>query len=581
MLHLKSKQLTMKKTIILLVSLSFIITTNAQDVIFDWAEQIGGTGYNTGYSITTDDIGNIYATGFFSGIADFDPGPETHNLTSYGGADIFISKNDTFGNFIWAKQLGGTDYEVGISVVLDNSGNIYITGNFSGTVDFDPGTNTYNLSAMGTRDCFVTKLDPSGNFVWAKQFGGTDSYVTGSSLAIDSSGYVYSIGEYSNTVDFDPGIGVQNLISFGGNDIFISKLDSAGNFIWAKGIGSSDTDRGVDLKVDDSGSDIYCTGEFRGTVDFNPGNGIYNLTSSGSRDIFLLNLSSSGEFDWANKIGDSGADRGHDIAIDNTNNFIYLTGEYSGSPDFNPGPESYVLNSAGGQDCFVTKFNDLGNFVWARSMGGAAEEEPGNSIQLDSNNDVIVTGWFWGISDFDPGVNTFILTSLGQSDVFIAKLDSDGDFSWAKNLGGNGEVYASSWSSALDTSDNIYTTGIFESGTVDFDPGVGTFNLTPLGDGDIFLHKMSNDNLGIQENNFGEYFKIHPNPTSGQLTIDIGKMYSNLTVIVYNQLAQIIQKRTFINTDRLDINIVGSSGIYYVEIKGYNEAPLHFKVLKN
>lgn len=571
----------MKKTIIILVSLSFIITTNAQDVIFDWAEQIGGTGYNTGYSITTDDIGNIYATGFFSGIADFDPGPETHNLTSYGGSDIFISKNDAFGNFVWAKQLGGTDYEGGICVVLDNSGNIYITGNFSGTVDFDPGTNTYNLSAIGTSDCFVTKLDPSGNFVWAKQFGGTGSYVTGSSLAIDSSGYVYSIGEYSNTVDFDPGIGVQNLISFGGNDIFISKLDSSGNFIWAKGIGGSATDRGVDLKVDDSGSDIYCTGEFRGTVDFNPGNGIYNLTSSGSRDIFILNLSSSGEFDWANKIGDSGADRGHDIAIDNTNNFIYLTGEYSGSPDFDPGTGSYVLTSAGGQDCFVTKFDDLGNFVWARSMGGTAEEEPGNSIQLDSNGDIIVTGWFWGTSDFDPGVNTFYLNSQGQSDVFIAKLNSDGEFSWAKNLGGVGEVYVSSWSSTLDSSDNIYTTGIFEGGTVDFDSGAGTFNLTPFGAGDIFLQKLSNENLGIDENNFGKNFKIYPNPTSGQITIDFGKTYSNLAVIIYNQLAQIVQKRTFMNSDRLDINIAGSNGIYYVEIKEYNGSSFNFKILKN
>ena len=571
----------MKKIITLFVSILAIMVTNAQEVVFDWAKQNGGTGYNTGYAITNDASGNIYTTGYFSGIADFDPGPSTHNLTSFGSGDIFVSKNDASGNLIWTKQLGGSDFEYGLHLVLDNSGNVYLTGSFRGTVDFDPGTNTYNLTALGTSDCFVTKLDPSGNFVWAKQFGGTGSNVTGSSLALDSSGNVYSIGNFSSTVDFDPGIGVQNLISFGSNDIFISKLDSSGNFIWAKGIGGSDTDRGVDLKVDDSGSDIYCTGEFRGTVDFNPGAGIYNLISSGSRDIFILNLSSIGEFVWANKIGDSGADRGHDIAIDNINNYIYLTGEYSGSPDFNPGTGSYVLTSAGGQDCFVTKFDDLGNFVWARSMGGTAGEEPGNSIQLDSNGDVIVTGWFWGTSDFDPGVNTFYLNSKGQSDVFIAKLYSDGDFSWAKSLGGVGEVYVSSWSSVLDSSDNIYTTGNFEGGTVDFDQGASTFNLTPFGESDIFIHKMSNENLGIEENNFGENFKIYPNPTSGQLTIDFGKMYSNLTVIVYNQLAQIIQKRTFMNTDRLDINIAGSSGIYYVEIKEFNGASLNFKILKN
>jgi len=92
---------------------------------------------------------------------------------------------------------------------------------------------------------------------------------------------------------------------------------------------------------------------------------------------------------------------------------------------------------------------------------------------------------------------------------------------------------------------------------------------------------LSNENLGIDENNFGKNFKIYPNPTSGQITIDFGKTYSNLAVIIYNQLAQIVQKRTFMNSDRLDINIAGSNGIYYVEIKEYNGSSFNFKILKN
>jgi len=570
----------MKKTITLLVTILVIMKVNSQEVELDWAKQIGGTEYNLSYSITTDATGNIYTTGYFSGTTDFDPGIGTYNLTSFGSVDIFVSKIDASGNFMWAKQFGGSDGEFGLYLILDITGNIYLTGGFSGTVDFDSGVNTYNLTALGISDAFISKIDASGNFVWAKQFGRTGSNVMGSSLAVDASSNVYSTGYFSGTVDFDPEIGVYNLTSSGNDDIFISKLDSSGNFVWAKRIGGTDTDGGVDIKVDDSGSNIYYTGEFRGTVDFDPNGGVFNLTSSGSRDIYISKLDAAGNLVWAKKIGGSGADRGHSLAIDNANNYLYITGEYSGTTDFDPATEIFNLTAVGGQDCFITKFDMSGNFVWARSMGGPAQEEPGNSILLDSNGDVIVTGWFWGTSDFDPGINTFNLTAFGQSDVFIAKLDSEGDFSWAKNLGGAGEIYVSSWSSALDSSGNIYTTGNFEGGTVDFDPGTGAFNLTPFGGSDIFIHKMRANSLGTSENNFGENFKIYPNPTNGQVQIAFGDINNDFTVSIRNQLAQITPAKTLIYPDHLVINIEGAGGIYYVEIRGDNGESAHFKIFK-
>ena len=556
----------MKNTITLLLSILVVMATNAQEVVFDWAKQIGGSEYNLSYSITTDATGNIYSTGSFSGTADFDPGIGTYDLTSFGGSDIFIAKMDSNGNLVWAKQLGGSDYEGGLHIVLDNSENIYLTGSFRGTIDFDPGINSYNLTSSGTSDGFVSKLDASGNFVWAKQFGGTGSNVIGSSLAVDSSGNVYSTGDFSGTIDFDPGIGVQNLTSFGSNDIFISKLDSFGNFVWAKRIGGIDTDRGTDIKVADSGSNIYYTGEFRGTVDFDPNGGVFNLTSSGSRDIYISELDTSGNLVWAKKIGSSGADRGHSAAIDNANNYLYITGEYSGTTDFNPSNGVYNLTAVGGQDCFITKFDMSGNFVWARSMGGPAPEEPGNSIQLDSNGDVIVTGWFWGTSDFDPGINTFNLTAFGQSDVFIAKLDSEGDFLWAKNLGGAGEVYVSSWSSALDSSDNIYTTGNFEGGTVDFDQGTSTFDLTPYGESDIFIHKMRSEPLDIEDELLAQATTFYPNPVSNILTIDSEIPLTK--VEIYSILGKKVME---INSDFKSIPTNNlSNGIYFFRIHSEN-----------
>lgn len=568
----------MKKIITILVSVLSIMVSNSQEVELDWAKQIGGTGYNIGYSIATDSAGNTYTTGYFSGTADFDPGIGTYNLTSFGDGDIFILKMNSFGDFLWAKQFGGNDYAIGLRISLDNLGNIYLAGIFENTIDVDPSANIYNLSAVGINDAFVAKMDSSGNFIWAKQFGGVGSEIIASTLDIDNSGNIYTIGYFSNTVDFDPGVGTYNLTSFGEGDIFISKLDSSGSLVWVKRIGGINTDEGEDIKVDDLGNNIYITGGFRGTIDFDPNDGVFNMTSSGSRDIFISKLDTSGNLIWANRIGSIGADRGHSIALDNIDDFLYITGEYSGSPDFDPGIGTYTLTSAGGQDCFVIKLDVSGNFIWARSMGGSWLEEPGNSIQLDSNGDVIVTGWFWGTSDFDPGVDIFNLTSVGNNDIFIVKLNSEGGFSWAKNLGGEG-VYINSWSSALDTSDNIYTTGNFD-GTVDFDQGIGTFFLTPFGASDIFIHKMRTSTLGLSENNYGENFKIYPNPTKGQLQIVFGNIYNHLKVTIRNQLAQIIPAKTIKYPNRLVVNFEGSAGIYYVEIRGYNGELAHFKILK-
>ena len=144
---------------------------------------------------------------------------------------MFVSKLDSAGAFVWAKQLGGTDSDQANSVAVDSSGNVYTTGSFSGTADFDPGAGTTNLTSAGSSDVFVSKLDSTGAFVWAKQFGGTGSDAS-NSVAVDSSGNVYTTGSFSGTVDFDPGGGTANLVSTGNGDVFVSKLSSAGAAIF-------------------------------------------------------------------------------------------------------------------------------------------------------------------------------------------------------------------------------------------------------------------------------------------------------------------------------------------------------------
>jgi predicted transcriptional regulator len=267
-----------------------------------WAKSFGGTSNESGSSVAVDSSGNVYTAGYFkSTLVDFDPGSGTANLTPTGGTDVFVSKLDSSGNYVWAKSFGGPMADSGRSVAVDSSGNVYTTGTFEGTGDFDPGSGTANLTSNGGTDVFVSKLDSSGNYVWAKSFGGTHLEY-GFSVAVDSSGNVYTTGYFKSTlVDFDPGSGTANLTHDGTGcagyaaDVFVSKLDSSGNYGWAKSFGSDDcnAESGYSVAADSSGN-VYTTGTFRSTVDFDPGSGTTNLTSNGGQDVFVLKLDSSG-----------------------------------------------------------------------------------------------------------------------------------------------------------------------------------------------------------------------------------------------------------------------------------------------
>ena len=451
----------MKTNFLTTLLFAFIILSGAETSFSqscNYAAKFGGTNVDEGSSIVTDASGNIYTTGYFYGTVDFDPSAGTYNLTSAGGNDIFISKLDASGNFVWAKQLGGTNDEKGNSIVVDASGNIYTTGNFAGTVDFDPGAGTFGLASTGNYDIFISKLDASGYFVWAKKMGGTSSDY-GYSITVDATGNVYTTGYFSGTVDFNPDnpdINVYNLTSYGSIDIFISKLDASGNFVWAKQLGGTSTDIGYSIMVDLTGN-VYTTGYFSSTADFDPGTGIYNLTSSGgSYDIFISKLGASGNFIWAKQLGGTSSDIGNSIALDAIGN-VYTTGYFYGTADFDPGTGIYNLISAGSSDIFISKLDTSGNFVWAKKMGGTSDET-GFSIAVDALGNVYSTGYFAGTADFEPGAGTNNLISAGSSDIFISKLDTSGNFVWAKKMGGTSTDQGNSI--AVDANNNVITTVI-------------------------------------------------------------------------------------------------------------------------
>ncbi len=320
---------------------------------FSWAKQMGGTGPDAANFITLDASGNIYTTGFFENTADFDPGPGTFNLASAGSHDVFISVLDASGNFSWARKIGGTGVDVGYSVKVDAAGNVCTAGYFQSTADFDPGAGVFNITASTGSDAFISRLDASGNFSWAKNFGGGAGYNVANSIALDASGNVYATGIFESTVDFDPGPGTFNLTSAGFGDIFVSKLDASGNFAWVKQMGGSNGEVGYSIALDASGN-IFTTGQFGGTADFDPGAGTSNLTASGGGDIFISKLDASGNFSWAGGFGASGGDLGNCIFLD-APGYIYTTGLFTGTGDFDPGAGTLNLSATGQQDIFVHK----------------------------------------------------------------------------------------------------------------------------------------------------------------------------------------------------------------------------------
>jgi hypothetical protein len=601
-----------------------------------WGRIIGDTLSDVAQAVAVDSKGNVYSTGQFAGTVDFDPGVGVMNLSSSGGPDIFITMFNSFGDLVWAKALGGTSLDLGTSIAVDISGNVYTTGWFRNTVDFDPGAASFNLQSMGIADIFISKLDSNGNFVWAKRFGAASNDV-GTSVKVDGTGNVFCTGGFQTTVDFDPGPGVMNLSSAGGEDIFIVKLSSAGNLMWAKAIGGTGADRTTDIAVDNTGS-IYTSGTIDSTADFDPGPMTFLHTPVGFRDGFILKLDPSGNFTWVRTMGGSNEVYPSCIALDANGN-IYTAGSYKDTADFNPGSAVFNLISSWGDDLFVVQLTSAGNFLWAKTVAGSwGAIEACDDIAVDNLGNIYMTGLFEQTADFNPGSGTFNLISAGQIDIFVSKLDNAGNFVWATS---SGDINVDrGYELAVDVWKNVYVSG-FILGTVDVNPSTGVYNLTSSGSADIFIQRIAqcttsftiskagnlltapagynsyqwyrNDTAivwattasytttqsgnyyviaadtarcvgqsntlavitSVDDINDRSSFSIYPNPTSGKITIGLSGPLDveEITVTVFNYTGAKVLMSSFHSRSKssheLDLNM--NKGIYLVQLEAGHE----------
>lgn len=541
---------------------------NAQAPNYIWAKSMGGIGSAAiGKDITIDSLGNVYTTGYYVGTVDFDPGFGSFNLTSssWPNYDIFISKLDASGNFIWAKSMGGTDEDVAYSIITDDSGYVYTTGSFKGTSDFDPGLDTFNLSSTGTyHNAYVSKLDALGNFVWAKVLSST-GFIFSTSIALDIAGNVYTTGGFggsaSSVNDLDPGLGLYSLTSAGSYDIFISKLDTSGDFVWAKSMGGNYSDVANSIAIDASGS-IYTTGGFSSLPgDFDPGPGTFNLSiTAGGDNIFISKLDSSGNFIWAKNMGGTAEEHGTCIAIDGLGN-VYTTGKFYGTADFDPNSGTFNLSSvAWSDDIFISKLDSLGNFGWAKQIGGTSDDIA-YAIAVDTYDNVYITGSFESTVDFDPNAGTYNFTADSLFDMFITKLDNSGNFVWANVAGGTNVDF--SYSLALNVFDEVHLTGYFGGSNISF----GSTTLTNTGSVEMFITKLGNILTGIEDQEANNSISLYPNPATDIFTVSFEKNIKKIELSILDITGKIIYSTTESNTQQIEVDTKEfSSGIYFVQI---------------
>jgi len=495
-----------------LLLLAAMLLTTELSAGWQWAQSAGGNKWDLGRSIALDAAGNQYVTGEFYTTAAFGD----TNLISVGGSDIFITKLDAAGNFVWARQAGSTNTDVGWAIAVDAAGNQYVTGYFSGTAYF--GGIELSTGANYNDNIFIAKLSPDGNFLWARQAGGLGSDY-GYGITVDGNGKCYLTGQ----IQFPASFGTITLN--GNNNIFVTKMDTDGSFIWAKQCGNENGGREHKIKVDPSGN-IYLTGEFQSIGIF--GNLPY-LGSAGSADAFVAKMNPAGEFIWAKKAGGQFADQAYDLDLDANDN-IYFTGNFQGTAAFG----TTNLFAADQDDIFISKMDNNGDFIWANSFG-SNDKDCGNAITVTANGTAFITGYFTGTVAF----GTTNLTTSGYKDIFVAKLNSAGTVIGAKRAGG--QYNDNGMSIAANGSDQAMVTGSFVS-SADF----SATNLIAAGDDDIFIAKITEDGSPINDLSSSKNLRLaqnYPNPFNNttQITFQLAKA-DLVTLTITNLQGQVVEQ---------------------------------------
>lgn len=413
---------------------------------------IGGSGFDEGYKISLDGSGNTYITGTTYS-SSFPVTAGVYDDSQDGNWDVFVSKLNAAGSsLLYSTFLGGTSVDQGYGIAVDESGNAYVTGHtYSASFPVTPGA--CDESHNGYSDIFLSKLNATGNSLLYSTFLGGNHYDWGYGLVLDGSGNAHITG-WTSSPSFPVTPGAYDESHNGGNDVFVSKLNSTGSsLIYSTFLGTSGGENGEAIARDESGN-VYITGS--ASSSFPVTSGAFDESHNGGMDVFVSKLNATGSaLLYSTLIGGSNDDAGRGIALDRSGNMLLTGATYSSSFPFTPG--AYDEKHNGGWDIFVSKLNATGNSLLYSTFLGGGNSDEGKAIAMDGNGNAYVTGFTYS-SSFPVTPGAFDESHNGYSDVFMSTLNAMGNsLLYSTFLGGNS--YDCAAGIVLDGSGNVHIAG--------------------------------------------------------------------------------------------------------------------------
>ena len=396
-----------------------------------WAFSIGNNQDDACNGVTISPTGNIYVTGYFQNIADFKGKSLLSTiLTSVGGKDIFLAKYSPNGQLVWVRKAGGSFDDEGFSVTT-NTNNIFVTGYFINSGSFSgipTGSNAVD------ENMFVACYDSNGNAQWESDAGSGQSCF-GRDITADNNA-IYVTGDFKNSsLDLYDNVGgyfgsVLNSVA-SKEDGFVMSLNTAGQFLWANGIHSANTDFGRGIAQ--SGSSVYLTGSISSGANFPSYSGNPVNTTGSGLEIYLAQVDKiSGLTNWVRSESGPGNEEGTSITID-TASTICLTGYFDSGLSFSGGP---TISTSGNEDVFVANYSSAGNIRWVTQAGANGKDKP-HGIASNINGDIYVAGEYPHTSGtLHIGYDTAITGSI-YSAIGLIQLDTNGHFDWIRFIGNN------------------------------------------------------------------------------------------------------------------------------------------------
>ncbi len=400
----------------------FMVKCNPMGQIV-WAHAIGGAHYDEAYDVKLTSRGDIILAARFRGAVDFDLGPAVYIDTATGPVGTgYIIKYDSSGALQWTLNYSDSTGHIHFDkIFIDQYDQIYGVGWLSGVVNFNPiGTAHFVQSINASNSMFMLKAGPNGGLKWVKQF---DGYGRAADLIVDKQGSIFHTGGFNWWCDFDPGLGSAQLNNFStvgqGRDIYVSKLDSNGNFVWVGHMGGKYADGATSIALDTFGN-VYTTGSFSHIADFDPGPAQFQISTTSNQisHTFISKVDSNGLFVWAKRIyGNNGAD----IEI-SKDQHIFLLGEFKSGVDIDPSSNKFEFKvPTNRSSLYIAKYDLNGNLDVGYHFDPTLHAYA-RSMKIDSVNGIYMFGDFIDTLDVDPGPPIYNLLGGGARNMYVCKL---------------------------------------------------------------------------------------------------------------------------------------------------------------